>query len=166
MPLMVTNIISGIPGSATITTGLVNSDHSVRIPDNRAEKIDQYFKERDMPLAGYGEQMVLVADKNDIDWRLIPAIAVRESTGGKFACKRATFNPFGWGSCRIGFKSYDHAIEMLGQHLGGNHPNTKRYYAEKDVEDILKTYNPPSVVPEYAYQVMRIMDAIENTELN
>lgn len=166
MPLMVTNIISGIPGSATITTGIMNSENSVLVPDNRAEKIDQYFKDRNMPLAGYGEKMVLVADKNDIDWRLIPAIAVRESTGGKFACKKATFNPFGWGSCKIGFKSYDHAIESLGQHLGGNHPKTKHYYDEKDVEGILKTYNPPSVVPQYAHQVMKVMDAIENTELN
>lgn len=163
---MVTNILTGIPGSATITTGIVNSENKTNVSDERAEKIDQYFKDRNMPLAGYGKKMVEVADKNDIDWRLIPAIAVRESTGGKHACKSVTFNPFGWGSCKIGFKSYDHAIEVLGKNLGGNNPNTSRHYSDKDVEGILKTYNPPHIVPQYANQVINIMDAIENTELN
>ena len=164
MPLMVTNILAGVPGSATIMTGEMNSTN-LAVTDVRAEKIDKYFKDRNMPLAGYGQKMVDVADKNDIDWRLIPAIAVRESTGGKFACKSKTFNPFGWGSCKIGFKSYDHAIEVLGQNLGGNNPNTKRHYDEKTVDGILKAYNPPSVVPQYASQVIKIMDAIENIEL-
>lgn len=158
---MVTNILVGVPGSATIMTGEIIPAKT----DVRAEKIDQYFKSKGLPLAGYGKKMVEVADKNDIDWRLIPAIAMRESTGGKFACKKVTFNPFGWASCRVGFKSYDHAIESLGQHLGGNHPKTKNYYDGKDVEGILKTYNPPKVVPQYADQVMNIMKSIEATEI-
>jgi hypothetical protein len=164
MPLMVTNILAGVPGSATITTEKTNSSISDTTPDVRAQKIDQYFADRDMPLAGYGQKMVEVADKNDIDWRLIPALSVRESTGGKHACKKATFSPFGWGSCKISFKSYDHAIEVLGKNLGGNNPNTSHHYSDKDVEGILKTYNPPKVVPQYASQVMKIMDDIEDTE--
>lgn len=157
---MVTNILSGVPGSATIMTGEVNS---VVTPDVRAEKIDQYFKSNNMPLAGYGQQMVEVADKNDIDWRLIPALAVIESTGGKYACKKVTFSAFGWGSCKINFKSYDQAIEDLGSHLGGNKPKTSRYYEGKDTKGILAKYN--SVIPNYTAKVMNVMDAIENTEV-
>lgn len=160
MPLMVTNILSGVPGSATIMTGEVNS---VVTPDVRAEKIDQYFKSNNMPLAGYGQQMVEVADKNDIDWRLIPALAVIESTGGKYACKKVTFSAFGWGSCKINFKSYDQAIESLGEHLGGNNPNTSRYYKGKDTKGKLARYN--SVIPDYTAKIMKVMDAIENTEV-
>lgn len=160
MPLMVTNILAGVPGSATIMTGEVNS---VVTPDVRAEKIDQYFKSYNMPLAGYGQKMVEVADKNDIDWRLIPALAVIESTGGKFACKKVTFSAFGWGSCKINFKSYDQAINDLGSHLGGNKPNTSRYYEGKDTKGILAKYN--SVIPNYTAKVMNVMDAIENTEV-
>ena len=61
-----------------------------------ADAIDSYFQTHDMPLSGMGMKMVLEAEKNDLDWRLLPAIAVRESTGGKFDCKKVENNPFGW----------------------------------------------------------------------
>ena len=163
MPLMVTNILSGVPVSATITTGEMNSTNSAVTPDVRTEKIDQYFKSNNMPLAGYGQKMVEVADKNDIDWRLIPALAVIESTGGKYACKSVDFSPFGWGSCKIGFKSYDQAIEVLGTNLGGNNPKTKHHYDGKDTKGILAKYN--SVIPDYTAKIMKVMDAIEKTEV-
>lgn len=131
----------------------------------KAEAIDAYFRDRDMPLEGTGMKMVLEAEKNGLDWRLVPAIAVRESTGGKFACKRVKFNPFGWGSCKIGFKSMDEAIEKLAHNLGGNNPNTDHFYADKSVKEILQRYNPPSVVKYYAEQVMKIMDTIGPEEV-
>lgn len=133
--------------------------------EEKAAKIDAYFESGNMPLEGYGMKMVMEAEKNDLDWRLIPAIAVRESTGGLHACKKASFSAFGWGSCKISFKSYDHAIESLAQNLGGNNPKTARYYKDKSVKDILETYNPPSVVPTYAKEVMAVMDKIEEVNL-
>lgn len=133
--------------------------------EEKAAKIDNYFAKGDMPLAGYGMKMVIEAEKNDVDWRLIPAIAVRESTGGKFACKSVKFSAFGWGSCKISFKSYDHAIESLAEHLGGNNPRTARYYDNKSVKAVLETYNPPSVVPTYAKEVMALMTKIEETQI-
>jgi len=131
----------------------------------RAEAIDAYFAERDMPLKGMGEKMVEEALKNDLDWRLLPAIAVRESTGGKFECKKVPNNPFGWGSCKISFKSNEQAIETVARNLGGNNPNTARHYDEKTVIEILRAYNPPSIVPKYAEQVMAIMDVIGDENL-
>ncbi len=131
----------------------------------KAQAIDAYFKKYDMPLVGTGMKMVLEAEKNDIDWRLLPAIAVRESTGGKFACKKVTNSFFGWGSCKINFQSRDHAIEVVAKNLGGNNPNTDHFYAGKTVKEILQKYNPPSIVPEYAPQVMKIMDTIGAGEL-
>jgi hypothetical protein len=128
--------------------------------EEKAAKIDAYFAKGDMPLEGFGMKMVLEAEKNDLDWRLIPAIAVRESTGGRHACKSVSYSAFGWGSCKISFKSYDHAIESLAHNLGGNNPKTARYYDNKSVKDILETYNPPSVVPTYAKEVMAIMNKI------
>lgn len=133
--------------------------------EENAAKIDAYFASGKMPLEGYGMKMVLEAEKNEIDWRLIPAIAVRESTGGKYACKSVTFSAFGWGSCKINFKSYDHAIESLAINLGGNNPRTARYYGNKNVKDILETYNPPSVVPTYAKEVMSVMNKIEEVKI-
>ena len=125
-----------------------------------ADAIDAYFKEHDMPLEGTGMKMAEVAEENGLDWRLLPAIATRESTGGIHACKNVTFNSFGWGSCRIGFKSNDEAIETIAKHLGGNVESTARHYDNKTTEQILKAYNPPKIVPNYAKQVMSIMDDI------
>lgn len=131
----------------------------------KADAIDAYFSERSMPLEGTGMIMVLEAERNDIDWRLLPAIAVRESTGGKHACIKADYNSFGWGSCKISFDSNKEAIQTVAHNLGGNNPNTDHHYAGKTTKQILQKYNPPSVVPRYAMQVMKIMDIIGGEEM-
>jgi hypothetical protein len=134
----------------------------VEIQKIRAAAIDQYYAERNMPLKGYGAIMVETADKYGLDWRLIPAISIRESTGGKFACKNATFNPFGWGSCKkkFSFRSYEHAIDTIGKNLAGKNPVTAMHYDNKTIREVLQSYNPPSVIPKYADEVMSFMDKI------
>ncbi|HNW71779.1 MAG TPA: glucosaminidase domain-containing protein [Candidatus Paceibacterota bacterium] len=140
-------------------------DQKVNTLKIKAEAIDAYFKEHDMPLLGKGEKLVEEAEKNNLDWRLLAAIAVRESTGGKHDCKKVENNPFGWGSCKIGFKTLDEAIETIGRNLGGNNPNTAHHYSGKDTKDILQKYNPPSIVKNYAEQVMSIMDEIGDKDI-
>ena len=135
-------------------------DQKAKEQEAEALAIDNYFKSHDMPLSGTGMKMVIEAEKNDLDWRLLPAIAVRESTGGKFDCKKVENNPFGWSSCKVGFDSIDEAIETVARNLGGNNPNTAKHYDDKTTKQILHAYNPPSVVPRYAEQVMSIMNAI------
>ena len=140
-------------------------DQKAKILQVKADAIDSYFGKRNMPLEGTGAKMVEVAELHNLDWRLIPAIAVRESTGGKHQCKKVGFNPFGWASCKIGFKSYDHAIETIATNLAGKNPNTEYHYADKDTKEILQAYNPPSIVLRYAEQVMSIMDTIGEEEM-
>lgn len=129
----------------------------VTLAKEHAEKIDAYFAKRDMPLEGYGAKMVAEAEKNNLDWRLLPAIAVKESTGGKFACYK---NPFGWGSCKIKFKKFDDAIETVAMNLGGNNPVTAEYYNGTTTREKLHHYNG-SVVPTYTGEVMEFMKLIE-----
>ncbi len=125
----------------------------------RAEAIDVYFKERSMPLQGTGMAFVLVAEKYGLDWRLLPAIGVRESSGGKAACG---YNPFGWGSCKLhNFNSFEQAIEALGKNLGGANQKTARYYAGKSTMEKLYYYNG-TVVPTYPDEVIAIMKKIES----
>ena len=140
-------------------------DSEAEILKAKAEAIDTYFRDRGLPMAGLGRKMVEEAEKNGLDWRLIAAIAVRESTGGKFACVKAAYNAFGWGSCKISFKSHEHAIETVARNLGGNNPNTSYHYANKNTLEILRAYNPPSVVPKYGEQVLSIMAAIGNKDM-
>ena len=140
-------------------------DSEVAKQKAEASAIDAYFIEHDMPLAGTGLKMVQEADANDIDWRLLPGIAVRESTGGKFDCQKAENNPFGWGSCKISFKSLDKAIETVAMNLGGNNPKTAKHYDNKTTKQILNAYNPPSIVPRYTQQVIVIMNNIGDVDM-
>lgn len=128
----------------------------------RADAINKFFKDRSMPLHGTGMTFVLVAEKYGLDWRLLPAIGVRESSGGKAACG---YNAFGWGSCKLNhnYHSYEEAIEAIGKNLGGANKNTARYYAGKSTEEKLYYYNG-SVEPPYTGEVLAIMDMIGDEE--
>ncbi len=141
-------------------------DQKLEVQKIKAQAIDAYFKARNMPLEGMGMKMVLEAEKNDLDWRLLPAIAIRESSGGKNDCGKTKYNSFGWGSCKIRFNSNEEAIETVAKNLGGNHPKTEKYYNNKTTKQILRAYNPPSVVPRYAEQVISIMNAIGQGDLS
>ena len=119
--------------------------------DEQGAKIDAYFESHGSPLEGYGRKMAEEALANDIDFRLLPAIAMRESTGGINACDKFPENKYGWGSCKIGLGGTDDiAIEKMSAHLGGNNPNTEKHYAGKTVKKILQTYNPDSVIQGYS----------------
>lgn len=159
--------LSGIPSipSVTAINNTITSENSVItaqeevVRKEKAELIDVYFKEHDAPLEGYGMKFVVEAEKNEIDWRLLPAIAMRESTGGKQACKRVPNSVFGWGSCKISFESIDKSIEIVSKNLGGNNPNTDHHYEGKTTLQILRKYN--SVIPNYPNEVVRIMNEID-----
>ncbi len=151
-------------GDTALNDAIARELEAKEVRAEKAELIDAYFREHNMPLEGFGMKMVQEAEKNELDWRLVAAIAMRESTGGKFACKKVSFNAFGWGSCKINFESHDKAIETVARNLGGNNPRTAHYYDNKTTIQILRAYNPPSIVPKYAEQVISIMDAIGPTD--
>ena len=141
------------------TTPVTKVEISVEdVRQQKADAISSYFKERSMPLNGTGMTFVLVAEKYGLDWRLLPAIGIRESSGGKAACG---YNPFGWGSCKLSnFSSYEQAIEALGKNLGGGNPKTARYYAGNTTKEKLHYYNG-TVLPSYPDEVLAIMKKIE-----
>ncbi len=122
-------------------------------PDDRPDRIDAYFEKYSMPLAGYGDTFVSVADRCGMDWRLLPAIAVRESTGGK---RMQYNNPFGWGGAQIPFKDIDEAIQEVGKNLCGDNPKTARWYSTPSIQKKLYFYNG-TVIPTYPKEVMWIM---------
>lgn len=171
IPLVISSLTGVNPSLAEATNSILGTSvvteevQQNHLTSSEAKKIDAYFADRDMPLAGYGEVFVREARKNNLDPFLVAAISVRESTGGKFACKGATHSFLGWGSCRINFNSTEEAIEIVSWNLGGNNPNTAHFYADKTVKQILQAYNPPSVVAEYAYEVMDIMEKMRNYEI-
>ncbi len=130
----------------------------------KADAIDTFLTKRGSVLAGYGAKFVEEAEENDIDWRLLVSIAGRETTFGRNMCKnpKAPNNPFGWGSCKIGFKSIDEAIEKVSASLGGNSEGTAHHYEGKTTLQILRKYN--SVIKYYPEEVRRIMKLIDATD--
>lgn len=124
--------------------------------EENAAKINAYFAQYDLPLAGYGMKIVIEGEKYGIDPFLIASIAMRESTGCKFIPKNSN-NCFGWGKAK--FESINNAIETIAMNLGGHNPNTARYYKGKSLEGILKSYN--SVIPSYTQEIVSIMKRID-----
>ncbi|MCX6753681.1 MAG: hypothetical protein NTV03_01335 [Candidatus Nomurabacteria bacterium] len=167
--------IQSIPDMASVINNKVEvSDSAIttqekedlKIATERAKQVDAFFKKYDAPLAGYGMKFVTEAKKNDIDWRLLPAIAMRETTGGKQACKnpKAPNNNFGWASCKSGFESVDKSIEHISKTLSGNNANAIHYTDGMTTDKILKKYNPDSIIPGYSKQVIKIMKMINDNE--
>jgi len=123
----------------------------------KAQKIELFFRvnRNNAPLADYAEKFVEVANKYDLDYRLLPAIATVESSGGKSNFR--SYNAWGWGS--KGFSSFEEGIEIVGKGLKNN-------YIEKGmdtVEEIAPIYCPPNY-KNWARSVNQFMNEIENIE--
>lgn len=184
LPLLVTNISGGVDSKINISAledkirsgfGVTEMiDEQTALLDEqkiKAAKIDAYFGKYDLPAEGYGMAMVTAADKWGLDWRLLPALAKLETTGGKNTCKnpKGKNNWFGWNSCRTAFNTIEESFDVIAMNLTGNNPRTASYYKGKTVEKILEAYNPPAtpgITPNYHKLAFKIMDEIESMEVN
>jgi hypothetical protein len=117
--------------------------------DPRLERLRQFFAKAACPAAEYAQNFLEVADANSLDWRLLPAIAYVESTGGKAAVRN---NFFGWDSGRARFDSPAAGIRAVGAYLAHS---TK--YAGKSLAEKLSAYN---VSPTYPATVLSVMQRI------
>ncbi len=127
----------------------------------KAKKIDAYFAKYDLPLSGYGEELVSTAEKYDLPWALIAAVAMQESTGGKFACRADRENMWGYGSCKgVNFTSVEQGIDLVAKTISAQSPGSKRYYEGKSLEERLRVYNGRAVA-NYAESVHWIMEQID-----
>lgn len=122
--------------------------------DPRTIRIKQYFLERDCPAHVYAADFVQAAEQNDLDWRLLPSISMVESTGGKLAPNN---NMFGWDNCDIRFDSNREGIYRVAERL-----KSSPFYRGKEVDGILKTYNPRR---EYADAVKAVMAQLGPAQL-
>lgn len=150
------------PDTANITSAIsipAITTQEQEIRKERAQAIDTFLEKRKSSLAGYGMKFVEEAENNGIDYRLLVAIAGRESTFGRHACKGATNSVFGYGSCKINFKSIDESIETISRKLGGD---SNHYHDEMTSYQILRKYN--TVIPNYPNEVIRLMKIIDDSE--
>lgn len=140
-------IPSGVSVFAAIPATTATVSSNVEVADARPELIRQYLRNYNSPIEHLADFIVEVADKNQIDFRLITAIAQQESN----LCKRIppdTYNCWGWGihsRGTLGFQSYEEGIETVSRGL-------KQNYIDKglvDPEEIMTKYTPSS--PEGAW---------------
>ncbi len=114
-----------------------------------------FFRKFNCPDFNYGliDTYIHAADQNGIDYRILPAISVQESSCGRHYPLR-TNNLWGWDSARTGFASIPEGIGFVSAQLAGG-----RYYAGKTIDQKLRAYNPN---PVYAGKVERLMKEISN----
>lgn len=111
--------------------------------DGRPKIVANFFNDRNSVLSSYSEIFVAVADKYKLDFRLLPAIAMQESNGGKKII-RGSYNPFGYGiygDLVIRFKSWEEAIERVGKALREDYIN----HGLTSPQQIMTKYTPPSL---------------------
>jgi len=135
---------------------------STRAKDARAALLKKFLQKYNSPLEPLSDFIVYQADKNSIDYRLIPAIAMQESTGCKFI-PDDSFNCWGYGIYGdkvLKFENYELAIERVTSGL-------KKDYYDKGLNSpqaIMHKYTPPSIAlgGPWASGVEFFFDQIEN----
>jgi hypothetical protein len=121
--------------------------------DPRLSALRTFFQRGACPAVQYVHEFLDAADRYELDWRLLPSISYVESTGGKSA---RNFNFFGWDSGKAEFSSPSEAIHEVGYRL-----THSALYRDKDLDEVLTTYNPDA---SYAEKVKSVMRQIAPTE--
>lgn len=119
---------------------------SIEAGDARSLVLQKFLTRQGSPLAEYAEYIVQRAQHYNLDYRVVPAIAMCESTGGKRIPSKDSYNAWGI-SVETGevsgakFQNWMHAIEWVTKYM------YEKYYNRgiHDLIDIGAIYAPPSV---------------------
>ena len=104
--------------------------------------LKNFFIKFNSPLANEAETFIEVAEKYDLDYKLLPSIACMESSCGKFI-PTGSYNPFGWGvygNTVTSFNSYKEAIYKVGEGISKNYISRGLNTPQK----IAPIYTPPN----------------------
>lgn len=112
------------------------------VKDPRIAILKAFFRRHESPLYEHADYIVKLSDEYRLDYRLIPAIAMQESTACKFIPKDS-YNCWGWGiygNTVTRFGSYPDAIETIAKGL-------KVDYIDRGLttpQEIMAKYTPGS----------------------
>src|SRR5258706_4336261 len=124
--------------------------------DARIARVKNFLDRFHSPLAAYADRIVENADNLNIDYRLIPSIAVQESGG----CKKIiedSFNCFGYGIYGKNvtrFSNFAEAIDTVSRYLG------KHVGRGLNTPQALGTLYNPSNHNNWSENVQNFMDQI------
>jgi hypothetical protein len=127
---------------AALPTEVSTFKQEIQAVDGRVESVRQFLNRYDSPLEPYAQNFVDMADAYDLDYRLVPAIAMQETNLCKKA-KEGSHNCWGFGVYGTKyhfFDSYPQAIEAVSKTLG------VKYKAKGLItpEQIMTMYTPSS----------------------
>ncbi len=145
MRLMVVLALAVAASANTVTDG------PSLVADQRTQRLEVFFQSFGCPAPHHVKEYVGTADNFDIDYRLLPAISVLESTCG---VHQRLNNRWGWDSARKGFASFRAGLEYIARQLAEGH-----YYKGKTLEEKVRMYNPK---PEYAVLLKKLMSKIDD----
>ena len=126
--------------------------------DKRVENLQLFFKRHNSPLEPYAQSFVDISEKYELDYRLLPAIAMQESN----LCKKApkdSYNCWGFGIYNkkiTRFSNYEEAIETVARTLFNQ-------YKSKGLitpEEMMAKYTP-SNTGSWAYAVNLFMNQLQ-----
>ena len=119
-------------------------------PDPRIGRLERFFRMYRCPEPYRISEYLRAADGYGLDYRLLPAISIRETRCG---AEEKDNNRWGYHPGRQTFPSIPVGIDFVAQQLARNPP-----YKGKTLDAKLFTYNPRSAYPD---EVKRIMRQIE-----
>lgn len=109
------------------------------LEDHRVLQLEATLRAYNSPMTQYAAELITIAEKYQLDWTLLAAIAGTESSFGKRMPSNC-LNPYGWGiygTNRLCFASFPEAAEAVARGL------TTRYNTSS-LESIGRTYNKVS----------------------
>lgn len=142
--------------SAPFETGPFEAE--VKTTDGRAANLKIFFRKHNSPLYDFADHIVKVSDQYGFDYRLLPAIAMQESTLCR-AIPENSHNCWGWGiygNTVTRFSSYDEAIDTVAKGIKKNYIDKGLNTASK----IMAKYTPSSN-GSWAFGVNTFLKALE-----
>ena len=134
-PIVITEEQSSASTSNNVIEGEVLA---IKVIDLRPLIVENFLK--GTPLEEYSKTIVDTSDKYNLDYRLIPAIAMKETGGGSTA-PEGSYNAWGFGNGKSYFTSWEKAIQSVAKTL-------KERYADRGLvtpEQIMPVYAPPQI---------------------
>lgn len=108
----ISNTQSGVDSSIQTPPELIFEATVVAKKDDRAEILNKFLKNQNSPMADDAKKLVKIADKYDIDWKLLPAIAGVESQYGRMV-PYGSYNPYGWNNGKSYFGDWASASDHV-----------------------------------------------------
>lgn len=118
--------------------------------DPRSARLARFFQAYNCPQPLHVEEYLSAADHYGLDYRLLPAISIRETTCGLTQWQN---NRWGYHPGRQTFPSVAVGIDYVARQLAEN-----PFYMGKTLTDKLFTYNPLPAYPREVQQIMRQID--------